>query len=609
MATVTALQKQTGMGAMPHPEGVAFRVWAPHADQVCVAGDFNEWSPTASPLEKEENGYWYTDLSDVQIGHEYRYVIQNGDQTLWRVDPYAREVTNSIGNAIVHNSDFDWEGDQYQLPPVNELIIYELHIGTFGQDSGEGPASIEHIVEQFDHLRHLGVNALQLMPLAEFAGDFSWGYNPAHIFAVESSYGGPEALKRFVKQAHQEGFGVILDVVYNHFGPSDLDHSLWKFDGWSENGGGGTYFYNDWRAESPWGATRPDYGRGEVRQFIRDNAIMWLEDYHIDGLRFDMTLFMRSVRGDEQDPGDDLPDGWGLTQWINREIRERLPHCITIAEDLRNNQWLTKGVDDGGAGFTAQWDAGFVHTVRAAVTSPEDRMRSMQAIRGELYSTFNGDPFQRIVYSESHDEVANGKQRIPSEVSPTTGDNYYAQKLSTLAAGFVFTAPGIPMLFQGQEFLEGGWFRDDVPLDWSHTEDFAGIVRLYRDLIKLRLNREGMTQGLLGRGVNVFRLDDHHKVICFHRWDQHGPQDDVVVIANLSAELLEEFRIGFPTAGQWHLCFNSDARVYSESFHDHASQDVDAEQANNYDGFPAAATVSIAPYTMLIYSQQADQHP
>ncbi len=127
-----------------------------------------------------------------------------------------------------------------------------------------------------------------------------------HASSVEESYGGPIALKRFVKAVHGAGIGVILDVVYNHFGPSDLD--LWQFDGWSENGLGGIYFYSDWHAETPWGSTRPDYGRSEVRQFIRDNALMWLEEYRVDGLRFDMTLFMHHVRGDG-DPGGNLPDG------------------------------------------------------------------------------------------------------------------------------------------------------------------------------------------------------------------------------------------------------------------------------------------------------------
>ena len=465
MSTTKEAGKRTGMGAIPHEHGVAFRVWAPHADRVFVAGTFNNWSPDAHPLEREPDGYWYADVGEAEVGHEYRYVIHNGDETLWRIDPYAREVTNSVGNAVVHNPHFDWEGDTFQLPPLNELIIYELHAGTFGGQAEQLPGGFHNIAERFDHLKQLGINVIELMPSAEFPGDISWGYNPSHIFAVESSYGGPMALKQFVKDAHRCGLGVILDVTYNHFGPSDLD--LWRFDGWSENDGGGIYFYNDWRAETPWGATRPDYGREEVRQFIRDNAIMWLEDYHIDGLRYDMTLFMHSVHGDTRD----LPDGWSLTQWLNREVRDRYPGRITIAEDMQNNEWLTKPLDDNGAGFHAQWDAGFVHLVRSAVTLPDDASRSMQAIVDTVRSHYNDDAFQRVIYSESHDEVANGRRRLPSEISPSDPEGRYAQKRSTLAAALVFTTPGIPMLFQGQEFLQAGWFQDSEPIDWQLAQD------------------------------------------------------------------------------------------------------------------------------------------
>jgi 1,4-alpha-glucan branching enzyme len=141
----------------------------------------------------------------------------------------------------------------------------------------------------------------------------------AHPFAVESIYGGPDALKRFVKAAHEHGIAVLVDVVYNHFGPSDLD--LWQFDGWSENGKGGIYFYNDHRSQTPWGETRPDYGRGEVRQYLRDNALMWFEEYHADGLRWDMIVYIKSIDGNEGNPANDIPEGWSLMQWINVEIQ------------------------------------------------------------------------------------------------------------------------------------------------------------------------------------------------------------------------------------------------------------------------------------------------
>ena len=239
---------------------------------------------------------------------------------------------------------------------------------------------------------------------------------------------------------------------------------------------GGIYFYNDWHAGHPWGQTRPDYGRKEVRQFIRDNVLMWLKEYHVDGLRFDMTLYIHNVRASD-DPDGDLPDGWSLVQWINRDLRQQYPGRITIAEDLQNDDRITKPVDQAGGGFTAQWAARFVHPVRAAVITPSDEQRSLDSVRGAIEGRFNGDPFQRVIYSESHDEVANGKSRVASEIDPHDPDSWFAQKRTTLAAALVLTSPGIPMLFQGQEFLEDGWFQDSVPLDWHKSEEFSGLVR------------------------------------------------------------------------------------------------------------------------------------
>lgn len=293
------VQIQPGMGALPHPGGVAFRVWAPHANQVYVKGDFNDWSDTAHPMTLEEKGYWYADIAEAKVGQGYKYLIQNGDMRMERIDPYARQVTNSVGHGVVYNvGSFDWQGVDYQLPPHNELVIYEMHIGSFFVKSQDKPGNFDLALEKMDHLKRLGVNVIQVMPVAEFAGDYSWGYNPANIFAVESAYGGPIGFKTFVREAHRRGIAVVLDVVYNHFGPSDLD--LWRFDGWHENEKGGIYFYNDHRSQTPWGDTRPDYGREEVRRFIHDNALMWLRDYRVDGLRYDMTLYIRSIHGGDR---------------------------------------------------------------------------------------------------------------------------------------------------------------------------------------------------------------------------------------------------------------------------------------------------------------------
>ncbi len=610
MSTIESGNVHAGMGALPHESGVAFRVWAPHADAVFVTGSFNDWSSDAHPMAKEGDGYWYADIAAAAIGDEYRYRIVSGDKQLLRIDPYARQVTSSVGNAVVHDPHFDWEGDDFHLPAVNELVIYEMHLGTFHDKEDGKSDKFAEAVQKLDHLQRLGVNVIEVMPLAQFAGELSWGYNPSCVFAVETNYGGPAGFKRFVKAVHQAGLGVVLDVVYNHFGPTDLD--LWQFDGWSENGMGGIYFYNDWHAETPWGSTRPDYGRKEVRQFIRDNALMWLEDYHVDGLRLDMTLFMRNVRGNG-DPGGDLPDGWGLVQWINREVRQRYPERITIAEDLQNDDQITKPVDQGGAGFTAQWAARFVHPVRAAVITPSDEQRSLDSVRGAIEGRYNGDPFQRVIYSESHDEVANGKARVASEIDPHDPDSWFAQKRTTLAAALVLTAPGIPMLFQGQEFLEDGWFQDSVPLDWHKSEEFSGLVRMYRDLIHLRLNRSGSTRGLTGSGLNTFHQNQADNVIAYHRWHQGGPGDDVVVVVNLSHLAHENYKLGFPSPGTWRLRLNSDWNGYSRGFGNQACSDVVAgterrdepqdPSGGPRDGFPASGTIGIGPYSVLVFSQ------
>ena len=271
-----AIGNPAGMGVIFLDGEIGFRVWAPNAQHVAVIGDFNDWDDQSHPMQSETGGTWYVSIPEAIPGQTYKYRIFNGDKVLDRIDPRARQVTNSVGCAVIPDLEFDWGNDEPKMPDWNKAVIYEMHVGTFQRPSEDQVGSFDQIPKRFDYLKRLGVNVIQVMPVAEFAGDLSWGYNPAHLYAIESAYGGPMAFKRFVKAAHENGFAVIVDVVYNHFGPSDLD--LWQFDGWEENGNGGIYFYNDYRSHTPWGDTRPDYGRGEVRSFIRDNAMMWLQE-------------------------------------------------------------------------------------------------------------------------------------------------------------------------------------------------------------------------------------------------------------------------------------------------------------------------------------------
>ncbi|HEX4932612.1 MAG TPA: alpha-amylase family glycosyl hydrolase, partial [Gemmatimonadaceae bacterium] len=248
-----------GMGAVPHDGGTTFRVWAPHATAVFVTGAFDDWAGDATPMHPDgdgSSGSWSVDVPGVGPGAEYRFTLRTPDGDLSRIDPYARQVTSSVGNAVVYDPDaFDWGDDDYRAPTWDDLVIYEMHVGTFAA-TGDQRGTFDAARERLPYLKELGVSAVEVMPPFEFAGDISWGYNPSHLFAIESGYGGPDALKRFVRDAHALGIAVLVDVVYNHLGPSDLD--LWRFDGWFQNDGGGIYFYNDWRARTPWGDTRPD---------------------------------------------------------------------------------------------------------------------------------------------------------------------------------------------------------------------------------------------------------------------------------------------------------------------------------------------------------------
>jgi 1,4-alpha-glucan branching enzyme len=582
--------QRTGMGAVFYGGGTMFRVWAPNAERVFVAGDFSGWNEWE--LGSECNGHFSADIQGAWPGQRYQFVIKKNGQSIWKNDPRALDVTNSVGESVIydHNS-YTWR-NSYGTPSFNDQVIYEMHVGTFNDSPGFGPGNFSSATAKLDYLQWLGVNMVQLMPVSEFPGDFSKGYNPALPFAPESAYGDPNSLKNFIDEAHKRGIGVIVDVVYNHFGPND--HPMWCFDG-ECYGAGGIYFYTDWRMNTDWGP-RPDYGRSQVRDFIRDNVRLWLDYYHVDGLRWDATMVMR------QAGGSDLPEGYSLLQDINSMIDSTQPWKIQIAEDFRGNAAITRSTSSGGAGFDSQWDSDFFHPVLDTIITQNDSSRDMFKIRDAITRNYNGQASQRVIYTESHDEVSNGRSRVPEMIWPGNAGSWFSKKRSTLGAALVFTSPGIPMLFQGQEFLEDGFFSDTDPLDWSKADYFNGILKLYRDLIQLRRNWFNNTRGLAGNNVNVFHVNNTGKVIAFHRWKNGGPGDDVVVVANFSGQTFSSYQIGFPRGGLWYTRFNSDSNAYSPDFGNVAGYDTNASSGTK-DGLPFRGNVGIGPYSVLILSQ------
>lgn len=562
------ITKNEGMGAIIGENGVTFRLWAPNADQVFVMGDFSDWREEQFPLEHEGNGYWAAHVNEAQEGNQYKFHIINGDQRLVKNDPYARKMTHSNGNSVAYNPYADWNDHQFEVATFNQLVIYELHIGTFNREGSNQHevGTFYSAVDKLDYIKSLGINAVELMPVMEFSGDVSWGYNPSHPFAVETAYGGPEGLHHFIYEAHNRGLAVIIDVVYNHFGPSDTD--LWQFDGWNENGYGGIYFYNDERAKTPWGDTRPDFGRKEVRNYIRDNAMLWLEAYQCDGLRFDATAVIRYLDNEDPIHHTKLEEGTRFLQGLNSEIREKFPYKILIAEDLKADPVVTAPLELNGLGFHSQWSLGFGNNIKEVLLEIEDQHRNIQLVVDSLFFSFNNDVFQRVIFTESHDEVANGSSRLPEEIDPGNASGEYAKKKSTLGAITLFTAPGIPMIFQGQEFMTQGFFSDSEALDWRKQSDNQGIIQMYRDLIWMRSGRDSDLVGLTGNLVQILHFHKDNLVVAFSRVHLDFRDRPVLVILNFSDKDFYGYRIGIPFDSELDIKFNSGWKGYDENFSD-----------------------------------------
>lgn len=587
--------KKPYLGALVHDSGVDFGVWAPFAKKVSLLLTV-EFDSLEIPMESSGDGYWFTEGVSAEAGQSYKYQIttKSGD-ILERNDPYARQLTDSDnGASVITVRDFEWEGTERFTPaPKEATVIYELHVGTFNKPDASTPGTFASAIEKLGYLKDLGVTHVELMPVTSMAASHGWGYAPNYIFSVENSYGGRRGMLEFVKACHEQGIAVILDVVYNHF---FNETDLWRYDGWFENDRGGIYFYNDERGDTPWGG-RPDYGREEVRDFLLDNVKMWFTEYKIDGLRVDSTIFMRTTNGNNDDPSQAIPDAWSLMSEMTNLARKINPNAILIAEDNSSNAGLVTASNEGGAGFDSQWDVGFPHVIRESLGIGEDTGRPrLQNLEYMISHSYTGDAFDGVVYSDSHDTAANGSVRINEAVTPGNAESLSARQRVVLASTLTLTTPGIPMILQGQEFMQEGAFNDWKMLEWNKTEQFEGIVTAHKHLIDLRKNKYHNTAGLLGQYTSIIHHDDDNTVLAYHRKDKGGPGDDVVVIANLGENQLNDYKITLPESGQWQVRFNSSWKGYNVDFPEVA---FGAAKANK----KGLAAVSLAPLSVLILSR------
>ena len=608
VATAVAPSPFSGhTGSLSTNGGFSFRVWAPHADTVALAGDFNSWNMSNTPLAPDDvsSNFWSVFISNISYNSEYKFVI-NGDY--WRPDPWSRQLGGN-DNSILKNTDFSWSN--FSRPNDSKTVLYELHVGTFAG------GTFADVANKAEYFQQLGINAVELMPPAEFNGSQSWGYNPVCPYAIESAYGGYDEFKNMVETLHNAGIAIYIDVVYNHI----EGNVLWKWDKWSEGfhkctiddetGEHGGIFYYDWNGSpperwyTPWGKNRPNYSQTQVTNYITKNVLFWLTEMNCDGIRMDSTVNMRTVN----DGGDGtITETQPFLLALNNTMDALQPDAVIVAEDLHRWDYITRK-SSGGFGFDAQWNDYFVDNIREEMKKTNDTDRDMTILQNCVQYTENGRAFSTVKYSESHDDNANGAKRLNCEIDGNLiGDSYYAKKRSTLAAGVTLTSPGIPMLFQGQEFLEDGYFADNDPLDWKKLISFGGIFRLYSDLIHLRKNDYGISAGLTGPNVNVFYVNNSEKLMAYHRYDSGGAGDDVIILINSSSAAKQNISIGLPRNGDWLLLLNSDWKCYDNSFSNIGKQAISA-QSGGQDGLPYHGVFDFPPYSFLIYSQSNPPPP
>ena len=570
--------------------GATFRVWAPHAKTVAVIGEFNHWRPTADEMTLDQaTGVWSSGLTKAKPGGEYMFLI-NGE--LERRDPRGRELSDS-GKSVIHDpAAFDWEDT---VPPTcqpGDLVIYQLHAGTFHDPSPEDGkmATLRDAAGRLDHLQELGVNCVLLMPVNEFHGNHSWGYNPTDLYSIERAYGGPDALREFIREAHRRGIAVHIDVVHNHYGPDGLD--LKQFDGHSGGDNGhGIYFYEDKeRGTTAWGP-RPDFGRKEVRAFIADSIRMLFDEYRVDGLRWDSVANIVRSNSDAAEN----PEGEKLIDEMAKMLRTEYPGKLSIAEDAV-----------GDDRFDGSWQYDFHHAGNDGESGvvPQLLRPPGETDVADIASRLQTDlGLSRVVYTENHDETGrlNQKRRLITNADQDAPLGLVARRKSALAAVLTLTAPGVPLIFMGQELLEKAEFHDSNPLDWDRGDVAARSSKLFRDLIHLRRNLNGQSGALQDTRIRILEEDTAKQLLVYRRYLPGRPEEDLVVVVNFSPNPVKDVSLVFPRDADWELLVNTDDPQYGEGF---------TNLAADPRGAPGKTRpVSLAPYSAQIFGVTGKRKP
>jgi 1,4-alpha-glucan branching enzyme len=634
-ASLHHIHPDTPMGATLTADGATFRVWAPHARAVHVLGDFNDRQrDDANLLTRDAHGHWRGFIQGARDRQRYMfYVVGNGSEGPKR-DPYARELQVPFpSECIIRSSDFPWHDCSYVTPAFHDFVIYQLHVGTFFTPNlpAKGGTFLD-VARKIPYLARLGVTAIQLMPIQEFQTEFSLGYNGTDYFSpemdfavederltpyteavnqlldakglsryrVEDLHGEMNQLKALVDLAHLHGLAVVLDLVYNHAGGDFGDESLYFFDRQSTDGGHRNSLYFTDRGHA--GGLVFDFGKPEVRDFLIHNAMFFLDEYRVDGFRHDQVSVIDH---------DGAPHGWSFCQDLTSTLRAHRPGSFDKAEYWSVNPSIVKSPPEG-AGFDTTLTDGLRIAIRRVVgeaSAPDERPLDMTGLARSLWPDGFDAHWQFVQGSENHDIVYRDReQRIARLGDPGNPRSWYGRSRARVATAIGLTAPGIPMLFMGQEFLEDKqWsdncaFHDNLLLHWAGLESgdrqMVDHLRFTRELIQLRWEYPG----LRGQGFRIVHAHDEHRVLAFHRWVE-GTGDDVLVVVHLAPFNRFDYRIGFPDSGEWREIFNSD--VYENWVNPDAAGNGGRVAATSQPmhGFAFSAALTLPANSLLVFAR------
>ena len=591
------------LGARPAAAGTAFAVWAPNARGVRVIGDFNFWDGRAHPMRSLGGaGIWELYVPGVGPGTRYKYSIC-GPDGVWRekADPMAALAETPPATAsVVYESAHEWRDADWMTaraarqPVTSPMSVYEVHLGSWRP----GLSYRELATELTAYVTDLGFTHVEFLPVAEHPFGGSWGYQVTSYYAPTSRYGTPDDFRYLVDTLHQAGIGVIVDWVPAHF-PRD-SWALAEFDGTP------LYEHADPRLGShpDWGTLVFNFGRAEVRNFLVANAIYWLEEFHIDGLRVDAVASMLYLDYSRQ-PGEWLPNAYGgrenldaisFLQEANATCYKRIPGIMMIAEESTAWPGVSRPVHLGGLGFGFKWNMGWMNdTLEYMRHDPIHRQYHHNELTFSLVYAFS----ENFILPLSHDEVVHGKGSL---VGKMPGDEW--RKFAGLRAllAYMWAHPGKQLLFMGGEFGQVSEWSEKNGLDWwvLQYDVHSGVQRLVRDMNSAYRSSPALwSQDSTPDGFSWIDSNDAHgNVLSFLRFG--APEHGVPVlacVANFSAMPHNEYQIGLPLAGRWREVLNTDASGYGGS----GVGNLGAVQAipKPWHGRPASATIVLPPLSVL----------